>query len=81
MRTYNMHEAKTHLSRLVRKAVEGEPFIIARAGKPLVRVAAVEDEEDGASRRLGFLSGHVTLPPDFDRMGRKQIEASFRGGS
>ena len=39
MRTYNMHEAKTHLSRLVRKAVEGEPFIIARAGKRLVRVS------------------------------------------
>ncbi len=77
MRTYNMHEAKTHLSRLVREAVEGEPFIIARAGKPLVKVTAVADDEDGATRRLGFLAGHVTLPPDFDRMGRKQIEASF----
>lgn len=81
MRTYNMHEAKTHLSRLVRDAVEGEPFIIARAGKPLVKVTAVEDDEDGATRRLGFLAGHVTLPPDFDRMGRKQIEASFEGRS
>ena len=81
MRSYNMHEAKTHLSRLVRRAVEGEPFIIARAGKPLVRVAAVEDEEDGTTRRLGFLSGHITLPPDFDRMGRRKIEASFEGES
>ncbi|MYH50941.1 MAG: type II toxin-antitoxin system Phd/YefM family antitoxin [Gammaproteobacteria bacterium] len=81
MRTYNMHEAKTHLSRLVREAVEGEPFIIARAGNPLVKVTAVEDNEDGATRRLGFLAGHVTLPPDFDRMGRKQIEASFEGRS
>ncbi|MXW09009.1 MAG: type II toxin-antitoxin system prevent-host-death family antitoxin [Gammaproteobacteria bacterium] len=81
MRTYNMHEAKTHLSRLVREAVEGEPFIIARAGKPLVKVTAVEDDEDGATRRLGFLAGHVTLPPDFDRMGRKQIEASFEDRS
>jgi len=81
MRTYNMHEAKTHLSRLVRAAVEGEPFIIARAGKPLVKVTAVEDGEDGATRRLGFLAGYVTLPPDFDRMGRKQIEASFEGRS
>ena len=34
MRTVNMHEAKTHLSRLVKAAAEGEPFIIARAGKP-----------------------------------------------
>ena len=81
MRTYNMHEAKTHLSRLVREAVDGEPFIIARAGRPLVRVTAVEDEEGGATRRLGFLAGHVTLPPDFDRMGRKKIEASFEGRS
>ena len=81
MRTYNMHEAKTHLSRLVRDAVDGEPFIIARAGKPLVKVSAVEDDESGATRRLGFLSGHITLPPDFDRMGRKKIEASFEGGS
>lgn len=81
MRSYNMHEAKTHLSRLVRRAVDGEPFIIARAGKPLVRVAAVEDEEGGTTRRLGFLSGHITLPPDFDRMGRRKIEASFEGES
>ena len=81
MRTFNMHEAKTHLSRLVRDAVEGEPFIIARAGKPLVKVSAVEDEEGGTAQRLGFLSGHITLPPDFDRMGRKKIEASFEGES
>ena len=81
MRTYNMHEAKTHLSRLVRRAVEGEPFIIARAGKPLVKVSAVEGEGDGAARRLGFLAGHISLPPDFDRMGRRRIEASFGGGS
>lgn len=81
MRTYNTHEAKTHLSRLVREAVEGEPFIIARAGKPLVKVTRVEDEEGGSVRRLGFLSGHISLPPDFDRMGRKKIEASFQGGS
>lgn len=81
MRTYNMHEAKTHLSRLVRAAVEGEPFVIARAGKPLVQVSAVEDDQGEANRRLGFLSGHITLPPDFDRMGRKKIEASFEGGS
>lgn len=81
MRTYNMHEAKTHLSRLVREAVDGEPFVIARAGKPLVRVTAVEDDEGGSDSRLGFLAGHVTLPPDFDRMGRRKIEASFEGRS
>ena len=41
MRTVNMHEAKTHLSRLVEAAAKGEPFIIARAGKPVVKVVAV----------------------------------------
>ncbi len=83
MRVYNMHEAKTHLSRLVRRAVEGEPFVIARAGKPQVMVSAVDDgdEEEGATGRLGFLAGHIVLPPDFDRMGRKRIQASFEGES
>ena len=42
MRTVNMHEAKTQLSRLVADAAAGEPFIIARAGKPLVKVVAVD---------------------------------------
>ena len=41
MRIVNMHEAKTHLSRLVKAAAEGEPFVIARAGKPVVKVTAV----------------------------------------
>ena len=53
MRTVNMREAKTHLSRLVREAARGEPFVIARAGKPVVKVVAV----DAAERRLGFLAG------------------------
>ena len=42
MDTYNIHEAKTHLSRLIEKAAKGESFIIAKAGKPLVRVVAFE---------------------------------------
>lgn len=79
MRSYNMHEAKTHLSRLVREAVAGEPFIIARSGKPLVRVVAMESEEKGAARRIGFLAGHIQVPADFDRMGARQIEKLFEG--
>ena len=69
MRTVNMHEAKTHLSRLVRAAADGEPFIIARAGKPMVKVSAVNASESGATRRTGFLAGRISVPPDFDRMG------------
>ncbi len=77
MRTVNIHEAKTHLSRLIQAAVEGEPFIIARAGKPMVKVSAVNAAESGAMRRTGFLAGSISIPPDFDRMGSAEIEALF----
>ena len=78
MKTVNMHEAKTHLSRLVEQAVGGEPFIIARAGKPLVKVVPV-DATGAAPRRLGFLSGRIAVPEDFDRMGADAIAAAFDG--
>ena len=77
MRTVNIHEAKTHLSRLIQAAVDGEPFIIARAGKPMVKVSAVNAAEAGAMRRTGFLAGRISVPPDFDRMGSTEIEALF----
>ena len=79
MRTVNMHEAKTHLSRLVEAAAKGEPFIIARAGKPVVKVVAVEAPESGTMRRIGFLDGQISVPDDFDRMGSAEIEALFEG--
>ena len=80
METVNMHEAKTHLSKLVAKAVNGEPFIIARAGKPLVKVTAIE-EEPKVMRRFGFLKGQIDLPEDFNTMGAKEIEEMFYGES
>ena len=55
MKTVNIHEAKTHLSRLVEAAAKGEPFIIAKAGKPLVKVIAVE--APAAPKRFGFMRG------------------------
>jgi prevent-host-death family protein len=79
MRTVNMHEAKTHLSRLVEAAANGEPFIIARAGKPIVKVVALEAPASGA-RRTGFLAGQISVPGDFDRMGADEIESLFEGG-
>ncbi|MCU0761380.1 MAG: type II toxin-antitoxin system prevent-host-death family antitoxin [Steroidobacteraceae bacterium] len=69
METVNIHEAKTHLSRLVDQAAHGRPFIIARAGKPLVKVVAIEAHEPAAVRRTGFLQGELQVPDDFDRMG------------
>ncbi len=79
MRTVNMHEAKTHLSRLVQAAAKGEPFIIARAGKPMVKVVAIEVPGAGRARRTGFLAGAGSVPPDFDRMGSAEIAAMFEG--
>ena len=79
MRTVNMHEAKTHLSRLVKDAAAGEPFIIARAGKPVVKVIAVDAPDVGQSSRLGFLAGQIVVPDDFDRMGESEIQDMFSG--
>lgn len=79
MRTVNIHEAKTQLSRLVERAARGEAFIIAKAGKPLVKVTPVDAPAE--PQRLGFLSGEIEVPDDFDRMGEKEIAALFGIGS
>lgn len=78
MRIVNVREARTHLSRLVEAAANGEPFVIARAGKPVVKVVAVDAPRPGAVSRLGFLTGCVSVPDDFDRAG--DVEALFGGG-
>ena len=77
MRTVNMHEAKTHLSKLVDQAAKGEPFIIAKAGKPLVKVVALDAPE--APQRLGFMKGDYAVPDDFDTMFQDEIIALFEG--
>jgi prevent-host-death family protein len=73
----NIHEAKTHLSRLVDEAARGESFVIAKAGKPLVKVAALE--APAVPKRLGFLAGEIAVPDDFNRLGGAEIEALFGG--
>ena len=79
MLTVNIQEAKTHLSRLVGRAAKGEPFIIAKAGKPLVKVLALETPAAGQVRRLGFMAGEIAVPDDFDRMDSAEVEELFRG--
>jgi prevent-host-death family protein len=79
VRTVNIHQAKTHLSRLVAEAAAGEPFVIAKAGKPLVKVTAIEAPAGGKVRRLGFLAGRIRVPEDFDRMGAEEIARLFDG--
>jgi antitoxin (DNA-binding transcriptional repressor) of toxin-antitoxin stability system len=65
----NMHEAKTHLSRLV-----DEEFIIARGGRPVARVVPIRDESP--TPRVGFMTD-IEVPDDFDRMGAEEIAGSF----
>jgi prevent-host-death family protein len=75
MTTVNIHEAKTQLSKLVEQAAGGEPFIIAKAGKPMVRVTAIDAPAE--ARRLGFLKGEIEVPDDFDVMGADEIAGLF----
>jgi len=77
MKTHNIHEAKTQLSRLVDQAVNGEAFIIAKAGKPLVTVSRLDAPAAGSAKRVGFMKGEFTVPDDFDRMGAEEIERLF----
>jgi prevent-host-death family protein len=77
MKTVNVHEAKTHLSKLIDLAVKGEPFIIAKAGKPLVKVMALDAPQP--LKRIGFLEGQFEIPEDFDTMGAEEIERAFNG--
>jgi antitoxin (DNA-binding transcriptional repressor) of toxin-antitoxin stability system len=75
MNIVSIHEAKTQLSRLVERAVRGESFVIAKAGKPLVKVAALNAPSQ--PQRLGFLKGEITVPDDFDRMNENAMAALF----
>lgn len=79
MHTVNIHKAKTHLSRLIEQAAKGEPFIIAKAGKPLVKVMSLTTPESNQVKRLGFMTGQIIVPDDFDQMGKTEIEQLFGG--
>jgi prevent-host-death family protein len=81
MQTVNIHHAKTNLSSLIAKAVAGEPFIIAKAGKPLVKVISLDSQqpETPTKRRFGLLDGKFDIPDDFDTMFQDEIIAQFEG--
>jgi prevent-host-death family protein len=79
LRTINIHQAKTHLSRLVEEAAHGESFVIAKAGKPMVKVIRLDPDEPKPKRQLGFLKGKIKVPDDFDTMFRDEIEKMFYG--
>lgn len=81
MQTVNIHEAKTNLSRLVEQAAKGTPFIIAKAGKPMVKVLPLSAKECRGTDRLGFMEGEISTPGDFDSLGTKGIIKMFEGES
>lgn len=79
MKSVNIHEAKTHLSRLVERVEAGEEIIIAKAGRPAARLVPIE----GARKpvKIGGLKARTPVPDDFNTMFEKEIEALFSGGS
>lgn len=76
MKIVNMHEAKTHLSRLTAEAVNGNPFIIAKAGVPMVMVSAWKPPAS-PTVRTGFMRGEIRVPADFDEIGSRELETLF----
>jgi prevent-host-death family protein len=79
MQTYNIHDAKTQLSKLVDMAAKGESFVIAKAGKPMVKVIALDAPESAQMKRFGFMAGQIKAPSDFNTMGASEIQDVFEG--
>ena len=86
MDTFNIHEAKTHLSKLVERAAKGEPFVIAKAGEPMVKVVPIdaspertEKPDERRKRRVGFLKEVYAIPDDVKAFGRDEIDEMFDG--
>jgi prevent-host-death family protein len=77
MHVANIHEAKTHLSRLIERAAAGEEIVIARAGKPVVRMIAYQ-EITPPKRTPGIWKGKIKMSRDFDKL-PESIAAAFRG--
>lgn len=75
----NVHYAKTHLSRLIDMAVNGQPFVIAKAGKPLVTVSAIHAAPKPSVKRVGFLTGQFEVPDDIDGPYEEEILRLFEG--
>jgi len=81
MQTINIHEAKTHLSRLVDEAAKGNVFIIAKAGKPMVKVLPLSEGDLKGAEKLGFMAGEISVPDDFDSLAATEIIQLFEGKS
>ena len=79
MRSINIHDAKTHFSRLVDEVAAGETVIIAKAGRPVVQLTPLPPAVETKKSLIGFMRGRMTVPDDFDTMGQDEIIAMFEG--
>ena len=77
MEKINVHDAKTHFSRLLERALEGEEFVIAKAGKPVARLGPLPARV--RKRRLGALDGKFRIPDDFNDPLPREVLALFAG--
>ncbi len=77
MKPVNVHDAKTHFSRLLERVADGESIVIAKSGVPVARLTPLDAPTLSGQSRTGFLVGRVVVPDDFDRMGADEIEQSF----
>jgi len=76
-KSINIHEAKTHLSRLVEQAAGGKEIIIAKAGKPMARLVAIEAPVK--AKRFDLLKGRISIAEDFDAPLPRHVLALFNG--
>jgi prevent-host-death family protein len=79
MRIIDLNDAKKRLSELLEQAANGQPFIIAKAGKPMVKVVALEARKSSQIKRIGFMKGQISVPDNFDRMKSIEIRNLFEG--
>lgn len=78
MPIFNMHQAKTNLSKVVETALSGERVFLARAGKPVAEIVALDSVRAGPPR-IGFMAGRIEVPEDIDTFASKEIDLLFRG--
>jgi prevent-host-death family protein len=76
--TVNVHEAKTHFSKLLARVAAGEEIIISKAGKPVARLSPVPPGIQGGKRTPGIDAGKFTVPDDFDRMSEEDLAEWYR---
>ncbi|WP_066419651.1 type II toxin-antitoxin system Phd/YefM family antitoxin [Bordetella ansorpii] len=80
MRTFDIQEVESQLSKLLEQAATGGPFIITRAGHPIVKVSPIKSQENTERKnRLGFFQERLVIPSDFDQMGAQRIAGLFSG--